>query len=62
MNMVALRMGEKNKKAVDFLFQKINKEFAVTEFIYATFENIYRFKLQDKEKADSIKAIVLTNR
>lgn len=59
MNMVALRMGEKNKKAVDFLFQKINKEFAVTEFIYATFENIYRFKLQDKEKADSIKAIVL---
>lgn len=59
MNMVALRMGEKNRKAVDFFFQKINKEFAMTEFIYSTFENIYRFKLQDQAKADSIKSIML---
>ena len=59
MNMVALRMGEKNRKAVDFFFQKIDKEFAMTEFIYSTFENIYRFRLQDQAKADSIKHIML---
>ena len=59
MDMVALRMGEKNRKAVDFFFQKINKEFAMTEFIYSTFENIYRFRLQDQAKADSIKSIML---
>ena len=31
----------------------------MTEFIYSTFENIYRFKLQDQAKADSIKSIML---
>ena len=59
MDMVALRMGEKNRKAVDFFFQKINKEFAMTEFIYSTFENIYRFRLQEQATADSIKSIIL---
>jgi len=59
MNIVALRMGVKNQKAVDFFFQKINKEFTMTEFIYSTFENIYRFKLGNKAKADSIKDLVL---
>lgn len=54
---IELMSGDHYDKTIGHFFQMAQEQFPNSEFALATFENEYRFKLQNTAKADSINVV-----